>query len=450
MTERMSALDSTLRLLQPRSLTQLTGHVERLVRSQLWAKILLALVLGVGTGVALSEPTDWVPRGVAEPLTTWLAFPGQIFLGVIQMVVLPLIVASIICGIAAGENVAQLKRLGVRMALFVFATTSFSATLGIVLCLLLEPGSGVARPTGADAEIAAVATGATPGFGPETLLRLLPENPLESMVSGEMLPIVLFALIVGIAVLGVAPERARPIIDLLEAVQSVCMQIIGWAMHLAPFAVFGLTASIGSTVGLQAMLAMAYYVAVASLGFAGMLAMYTALAAISSKRNPWKLLTDLREVQLLAFSTSSSAAVMPLSMQTAEHKLGVSGSTAQFLIPLGVTVNMTGSALSMSVATVFLAQVFGVVLALPDLALIVATAVGASIGSPGVPGVGMGILAMILADAGIPAAGIPLILGVDRIVDMMRTVVNVTGDLTACLLFDQRAPVLPPHQKEAT
>lgn len=215
------------------------------------------------------------------------------------------------------------------------------------------------------------------------------------------------------------------------------MTVVRWAMYLAPLAVFGLLAQITIRIGFEALLGMAVYVGTVLFGLVLMVIVYLAIITLIVRFNPWRFLTAVREVQLLAFSTSSSAAVMPLSMQTAEDKLGVRPSISQFLIPLGASINMDGTALYQAAATVFLAQVYNVELGIPALLLILVTTVGASIGSPATPGVGIVILAMVLNAVGIPASGVALIIGVDRILDMSRTAVNVTGDLTACLVMDR-------------
>jgi Na+/H+-dicarboxylate symporter len=208
-------------------------------------------------------------------------------------------------------------------------------------------------------------------------------------------------------------------------------------MRLAPFAVFGLIARLTSTVGVEVLGGMAVYVLTVLAGLALMMVAFVVLAALAGGMSPIRFLSAVREVVLLAFSTSSSAAVMPLSIQTAEEKLSIRPSIARFLVPLGATVNMNGTALYQGVATVFLAQVFEVPLGLFALVLVVVTAVSASIGSPATPGAGIVILAMVLEGAGIPTAGIALILGVDRILDMSRTAINGTGDLTACVVLDR-------------
>ena len=215
------------------------------------------------------------------------------------------------------------------------------------------------------------------------------------------------------------------------------MTVVRWAMILAPFAVFGLLAQLTAKIGLDALIGMAAYVATVLLGLLLLFAIYLIVLFIGAKKKPLSFLSATREVMLLAFSTSSSAAVMPLSIKTAEEKLGVRPSVSQFIIPLGATINMNGTALYQGVAAIFLAQVFNVDISLGGMALIVITAVGASIGTPATPGVGIVILAMVLGSVGVPAAGIALIMGVDRILDMSRTAINVSGDLVATVLMDR-------------
>ncbi|WP_438969717.1 dicarboxylate/amino acid:cation symporter, partial [Methylophaga sp.] len=256
---------------------------------------------------------------------------------------------------------------------------------------------------------------------------------------GQMLQVVIFSIIVGIALVSMTAEQSRPMLDLLHSLQQICMTVVRWAMRLAPYAVFGLMAQLTTSIGFSAMLGMASYVATVLLGLVIMFGVYMLILKFIAGQHPVTFLKHTRDVLLLAFSTSSSAAVMPLSIKTAQEKLAVRPSIAQFVIPLGATINMNGTALYQSVATVFLAQVYGVDLSMASMALVVAMAVGASIGSPATPGVGIVILSMVLTTVGIPPSGIALIMGVDRILDMARTSINVTGDLVTSRLLESWA-----------
>lgn len=433
-----------LSLLHPRSIKHLNRHLQALIQRRLWAKILLAMALGVGIGVILGPTGGLVSKETSEVIGNWLAMPGNLFLGVIQMIVIPLIFASIIRGLASSDDMDQLRKMGLRVVIFFVVTTTLAIVIGLGAALLVKPGeyidSTLIQTLVVETETVSQVEGPvdTPSLGdvPGMVVNLLPVNPLGAMIEKEMLQVVLFAIIFGIALVSLPTKQSRPLLDLLDSIQDVCMTVVRWAMLLAPFAVFGLLAQITMRVGLEVLLGMAVYVGTVLGGLLVLLLCYLVILTLTGV-NPWSFLRSAREVMLLAFSTSSSAAVMPLSIQTAEEKLGVRPSISQFVIPLGATINMNGTALYQGAATVFLAQVFGVELSIPTLLLVVITTVGASIGSPATPGVGIVILAMVLTSAGIPTSGIALIIGVDRILDMSRTAINVTGDLTATRVMDR-------------
>ncbi|NLJ56347.1 MAG: dicarboxylate/amino acid:cation symporter [Firmicutes bacterium] len=431
-------------LAHPKPLINLVQYLQGMIRGRLWLKILVAMVLGLATGMFLTSLTALLKKETVEVLGSWLAIPGNIFLGLIQMIVIPLIFASIIRGLASSEDLEQLKKVGIRLAFYFLMTTVLAIIIGLSISMFIGPGNYI------DAQLMAVVNpeelvlnsneapeGTDLNNLPAMFVSLIPENPLSSMVKREMLQIVLFAIIIGLALVAIPTHQARPILSLMGSLQEVCMTVVRWAMHLAPLAVFGLMAQITIKVGLNVLKGMAVYVGTVLLGLLVMICVYLLLVTFIARFSPRRFLQAVREAQLLAFSTSSSAAVMPLSLQTAEKKLGVRPSISQLLVPLGATINMDGTALYQAAATVFLAQVFSVKLGLPELLLIIVTTLGASIGSPATPGVGIVILAMVLNSVGIPSSGIALIIGVDRILDMSRTVVNVTGDLTACLVLDR-------------
>lgn len=421
----------------PRSLRHLSIYLVGLVKERLWLKVLVGMMLGLVVGTLLGPSVGLVSPKTGTAIGNWLAFPGQLFLATIQMIVIPLVVASVIRGLTASEDLTQLRRLGIRVITFFVITTAIAASVGLWVGTLISPGlmlSGLSVPEATPAGTTTAVTSIT--ALPQALLGLLPGNPLDAMVEGQMLQVVIFSSIVGVALVSMAPEQSRPMLQLLDSLQQICMTIVRWAMRLAPFAVFGLMAQLTTTIGAQAMLGMAYYVATVLLGLLIMLGIYLAILRLLGGDRPLDFLHKTRDVLLLAFSTSSSAAVMPLSIRTAEDRLGIRPSISQFVIPLGATINMTGTALYQSVATVFIAQVYGIDLGIGSMALVVAMAVGASIGSPATPGVGIVILAMVLQTVGVPPSGIALIMGVDRVLDMCRTAINVTGDLVASRLME--------------
>ena len=427
-------------------LTRLTGSLQRLIRGRLWLQVLLGTLLGGLVGAALGPVTGWVAPETGEAIVGWLALPGHLFLVLIQMVVVPLVFASVVRGIAASESADHLRTIGLRAVAYFVATSIVATALGLGIALLIKPGSFLdpeaVRSAVAGPATAVGAPGELPSISqvPDRLIGLLPSNPLASIVGGEMLQVILFAGIVGAALVSLSREKSAPLFDLLGSLQEVCMIVVGWAMRLAPIAVFGLIARLAARIGVDALVGMGMYVATVLAGLALLFCVYLTLARVIAGVSPLRFLAAAKDVLFLAFSTSSSASVMPLTVRTAEEKLLVRPSTARFLIPLGATVNMDGTALYQGVATVFLAQVFGVGLTPSALVFVVVTSVAASIGSPGTPGVGIVVLAMVLEGVGIPAAGIALIIGVDRLLDMFRTTVNVAGDLTASLVIDRWLP----------
>lgn len=420
-----------------KELKQLTSTINHLIQTHLWLKILVAAGLGVILGSYVNH-TSLMDSTIKEALINWTALPGNIFLALIQMVMVPLVFASIILGINSSGGEENLKSIGLKSGLYFLFTTTISIVIGIFIAYIIKPGKFISStliqtmPTTSDLAIKAMEKSNLPNL----ILNILPNNPLNSIVQGQMFEIVIFSILMGVALVGLSLEFREPLLKLMSSLQQVSMKIVGWAMKLAPIAVFGLLFKLAATVGLQLLNGLGAYILTVVLGLLAVIAFYMIILVLVTKRNPFQFLSQIKGLQLLAFSTSSSASVMPLSIQTAEDKLKVKKSVSQFIIPLGATVNMDGTALYQGVATLFLAQVYNVPLSFMSLALVVVTAVGASVGTPGTPGIGIVILASILESVGIPASGIALIIGVDRLLDMGRTVVNVTGDLTACCVLD--------------
>jgi len=425
-----------------KSLKSLNHYLVKLVESRLWLKVIIALFLGVGFGLLLSPQNGWITKETADALGNWLALPGVLFLKLVQMIMIPLIVASIITGIASNDK-DSLKKLGGGVLLYFLGTTIVSVSLGTVLSLLFKPGRFLHQQSLSEHnEIMTTSTKDTElSFGleniPDAISNLLPENPLASMVNADMLSIVIFTIIIGVAVLSLEAALLRPVKVLLSAIQEVCMTVVKWSMLLVPVAVFGLMAQLTSSVGLSSLSGLAYYVGIVLLGLLLLVFFYLGLVVILGKTNPMYFLKKIRDVQLLAFSTTSSAAVMPLSLQTAEEELEVDKAISNFIIPIGATVNMDGTALYQTITTLFIAQAYGLEMSLLNIIVVIVTIVAASIGTPAIPGGGVVILASVLGSVGIPAEGIIIIIGVERLLGMFRTAVNVTGDLTACMVFNR-------------
>jgi len=421
----------------------LNSHLTNLIKTHLWLKVLIGMFLGITIGILIGPTTGFFKQDVSTLIGNWLALPGQLFLTLIQMIVIPLIFASVVRGLSASESFEQLRKMGLGISLYFILTTTTAIIIGLGIAMLINPGNFV-DATSMKATMQASPTMISNPASPPTLsdlpiklIAVLPSNPINSMVEGQMLQVVVFAMIIGIALVMMTASQSKPLLDLMASLQEVCMTVVGWAMRLAPIAVFGLMAQLTTKIGLNALLGMSVYVTTVLIGLLILLLLYLLLIFIIVREHPLPFVSKVKDVLLLAFSTSSSAAVMPLSIKTAQEKLDVHPSVSQFVIPLGATINMNGTALYQGVATVFLAQVFGIDLSISALLLVIVTAVGASIGSPGTPGVGIVILAMVLETAGIPPAGIVLIMGVDRILDMCRTAVNVCGDLVAAKLMNR-------------
>lgn len=431
----------------PRSLPYLAVRLIPLVRQRLWLQVLIAMGLGIGFGILIGPTVGVVPGDIADVIGAWAALPGKLFLLAIQFVVVPLVVASVIRGISAGEDSSSLGKLGLRTTAFFVLSTLVAVVIGLGAALIVKPGTFIDRevlssalgPDAMKTPAPAEPTG-PPQIGeiPELITGLFPSDPLTTFTSGNMLQIVIAAIIIGVAIVMTASDQRRPLLDLLASVQAACMVIVGFVLRFAPLAVFGLLAQISARIGLSALIGTGLYVLTVVAGLVVLFGVYLLVVRVFGGRSPAAFLKSVGDVLLLAFSTSSSAAVMPATLTTTEQKLGVPEHIARFVIPLGTTINMAGTALYQAVATLFLAQVFGVEIGIAGMVLIVVMATGAAIGSPGTPGVGIVILASILTSVGIPPTGIAIILGVDRLLDMCRTVVNVTGDMVASVTMAEQ------------
>ncbi len=411
------------------------------IKNQLWAKVMLGLFLGVVVGVFFGPDFALVERELALTISNWLALPGYLFLAIIKMVVIPLIFSSIICGIAAGDSVDTVKKLGVSVVFYFIFTTTVAVSIGLLFANLLQPGSylgsellGLSNQATATSVNQALLDSTNI---PKRLASIIPSNPLSSIASGEMLQVVIFAAALGVALVVMPQNKAKPLVSVNLSLQDACMVIVNWVLKLAPYAVFGLIAQVMVQMGLDALSGMLYYMNTVILGLLAVLLFYLSLVVFVGKRSVLDFLKQIRNAQLIAFSTSSSSATMPVTLKVAEENVKVNPTVSRFVIPLGTTINMDGTALYQAIATVFLAQAFGIDLTATDLLLVLVTAIAASVGTPGTPGVGIVILATILSTVGVPIEGIAIIIGVDRLLDMCRTTINVTGDITAAVVLEK-------------
>jgi len=387
-----------------------------------------------GGGFLVSpEPISQVGNtvvGILQPI-------GKLFMRLIKMVIVPLVFASLLVGVASLGDVRKLGRLGGKTLALYMGTTALAVTIGLIVAHVINPGSFIAEKDKASLvkqfESAAGEKADAAADAPSTIdniLSIIPANPVESMSNGDMLQIIFFALIFGIALTLLKEERSRQVVNFFDTIQHAMIMIIHMVMAIAPFGVAALLAEVVGQSGfsvLQALLVYSFTVILGLLIHAS--GVYGGLVRVFA-RLPWlTFMKAARPSQLIAFSTSSSSAALPITMECAEENLGVSNAVSSFVVPLGSTVNMDGTALYQGVAAMFIAQVFGIDLTIGDQVSIVAAATMASVGAAGVPGAGMITLAMVLTTSGIPTVGVALILGVDRLLDMFRSAVNVTGDL---------------------
>jgi len=405
---------------------------------QLYTKILIGLVLGVVIGlIANVFALDWLQQALAfvEPV-------GTAFIRLITMVVVPLVAASLLIGTASLGDLRKLGRIGGKTVTYYLVTTAIAVLIGIVLSNVIQPGGRI-DPTTRDNLASAfaqeaegrVALAAEKPSITETLLHMIPTNPIAAAANMELLPLIVFTIMFGAALTLIAEERRRVVLTFAEGVNDTVMVLIDWIMKLAPYAVFALIASVVAQFGLDLLRSLMIYVLTVVAGLAlHVFGTYAAVARFLIRMNPITFFKRVAEAPLVAFSTSSSSATLPVTMEVAEEELGVSKEVSSFVLPLGATVNMDGTALYQAVATMFIAQIYGIPLDIGAQLTIVLTATLASIGAAGVPSAGIIILVLVLQSVGLgthAAAGIALILGVDRILDMLRTAANVTGDLTA-------------------
>jgi Na+/H+-dicarboxylate symporter len=418
-----------------------------MISHHLWAQILIGMIFGVALGILLS-PSGGALIGEENAYLagSWIVLPGILFLSLIQMIIIPLVICSIILGITTSGSTEFLKKMGLRIVPYFIMTTAISISIGIIYVNTIKPGNYIDQSlvsevmNSADSGLLIASKTFEDLTIPQRISNLIPTNLSQAMLEKNLLQIVVFSIIIGIVILTIPKSTAKPVLDLCIAGQVITMKIISWIMLLAPYAVFGLLCDITIKLGLNALTGIGYYFITVLLGLLTMGVVYMILVSVIGGRSPLAFLKQISAVQLLAFSTSSSAAVMPLSIKASEENLNIRPEISRFVVPLGATINMDGTALYQAVAALFLCQVFGIELTFGETILLLITTVGASIGTPATPGVGIVVLATILAGIGVPGAGIGLILGVDRILDMCRTTVNVTGDLTATVIMQKLLP----------
>ncbi len=424
-------------------------------------KILIGLVIGAVGG--LVARAIWPPAadGTAHARLEWFdaniaETAGQIFLRLIFMVVVPLVFAALVLGVAEIGDVRKLGRLGLRTFLMTLVLSGASVAIGLTLANVLRPGARLPEEVRdqlaakyQDTSAAAAAAAKNVKSGRDMLLDLIPKNPLQEMVGavdgsspgGGMLAVMVFALFVGAAIT-LNPDRTSTLVLVLQGVYDIAMTVIGWAMKLAPIGVAGLIFALTSRLGPEILRTLAWYVATVILGLGiHMFGVYSIAIAVFARMSPAKFFSRITDVMLTAFGTSSSSATLPTALRVTEEQLGVKKEVSRFVLTVGSTANQNGTALYEGLTVLFLAQVFNRDLTLAQQVMVVLMSVLAGIGTAGVPGGSLPLVALVLQTVQVPVAGIGIILGVDRLLDMCRTTVNVTGDvlIAACVDRMERA-----------
>lgn len=383
----------------------------------LWQKIFLGLCLGLATGLTLGDTALML-----KPI-------GTLFINLIKMLIVPLIFVTLVTGITSMDDMVKMKRIGLKTFIIYLLTTAIAITIGLGLGIIMEPGVGISLE-GATAITAKEAPSLV-----NTLLDIVTKNPVASLANGNILQIIFFAIMLGISI-NLAGENGKPVAKFFQSFSEVMFKMTDIVISFAPFGVFGLMAWVSASYGIDVLLSLGNVI----LGVYVGAIMHVVLTmggtlAFFAKLNPLKFFKGIITAQTVAFTTTSSSGTLPITTQNVVKNLGVSKSIASFVLPLGATINMDGTALYQGVCVVFIAQAFGVDLSFANYMTIILTSTLASIGTAGVPGAGLIMLSLVLSSVGLPMEGIAIIAGIDRILDMARTTVNVTGDAMVSVLI---------------
>jgi Na+/H+-dicarboxylate symporter len=408
-------------------------------------KILLALVAGIVFGFAANR------LGYAGVVITYIRPVGTAFIKLISMVVVPLVFVSLLVGTTSLKDIRSLGRIGIRTLVLYVSMTAIAVSIGLTLANIVRPGAGFSQEKkqqlmeGAAAQSGSVKSGSSNSrTGPalerpsvkDLLLNIIPANPVRSLAEGEMLQTIFFAVLMGVCLTLIPPERGKPVIAFFEGANEIFVKMVHVIMQIAPIGVFALISAVVADFGLGIILMLIKYCATVLLGLLlYMLIVYSAILKFLARTGVRRFFRGLRPAQLVAFSSSSSAATLPVTLKCVTEGLGVPQSVASFMLSVGASINMDGTALYQGVATVFIAQFYGIDLGLGQQLMVVLTATLAALGTVGIPGAGVVMLAMVLRSVGVPLEGIGIIMGVDRFLDMCRTAVNVTGDSVCTMVI---------------
>ena len=389
------------------------------------------ILTGIGLGIIVGLIFNFLLPDLFEPVNTYVFAPlGKVFVNLIKMLVIPIVFVSLVLGTAGISDPKKLGRIGVKTIVFFLSTTAIAIFLALVVALIVKPGVGNFQLPSEEVEV----TEAPPVM--ETLINIIPTNPITAMAEENMLQVIAFSLFVGFAIARLG-EKTNGLKRIFEQLNDVLMYLVQLVMKFAPFGAFALIATVIGGEGLEGIAAMfKYFILVVLVLILHVLVVYCPALSVLGKMSPIKFFKGFSPAMIVAFSTSSSNATLPVSMRAAQNNLGVSRTVSGFVQPLGATINMDGTAIMQGVATVFIAQIVGQDLTIAQLLTVLLTATLASIGTAGAPGVGVIMLTMVLTSVGLPVEAIALVLGVDRLVDMFRTTVNITGDAVCAVVVD--------------
>ena len=388
-------------------------------------KILISLVLSVVVG--LMAGVDGLPF-----IKWWIAPVGTIFINLIKMVIVPIVFTSLVVGMTSLGDLKKLGRIGIKTIFINLFTTAIAIVIGFIVAGIIHPGIGLEMTAGD-----AVKVKEAPSIM-QVLVAMVPTNPVASMAKADILPIIIFALFVGVGILQVGGKKSQLLIDWFDAAAEVSYKIINMVMQFAPIGVFCLLLPVVAENGPKVLLPLLSVIACMALGSViHAVAVYSSMARIWGNTSPLKFFRGMSEAILIAFTTCSSAATLPINMKNCQEKLGCSRDITSFVLPLGATINMDGTAIYMGVCSLFIANVYGIDLTMAQMGMIVLTGTLASIGTAGVPGAGLIMLSMVLLSVGLPMEGLALVAGIDRILDMFRTTVNITGDAAVTCVINE-------------
>ncbi|ALM54186.1 dicarboxylate/amino acid:cation symporter [Halomonas huangheensis] len=386
-------------------------------RIPLWQKILVGLVLGVITGSVMGENAS-----IFKPL-------GDIFINAIKMLIVPLVFSTLVVGITAMRDPQKMGRIGARTIALYLLTTAFAISIGLLASWLFQPGVGLDMTFEPNPDAGQEAPSLV-----EILVGLVPQNPIDALATGNILQIIVFAIGLGIS-LTLIGEKGEPVVRVFESFAEAMVKLTSLVMAIAPFGVFGLIAHVAGSYGPEVLLPLVKVIGVAYLAsILHVVVVYSGFLALLGRLNPVRYLQGILDALVVAYSSASSSGTLPVSLRCATRNLGVSEGVAGFVLPVGATINMDGTAIYQGVVAVFIAQLIGVDLSLADYGMIIVTGTLASIGTAGVPGAGLVMLSIVMAQIGLPLEALAVVAGIDRILDMARTSVNVAGDLMVTTL----------------